>query len=490
MSAAFKEEPEAPPPHSVQFEQAVLGSVLLGAKPPALATDDFHRRDHQLIWTALDALRRAGNSPDVLLVFRELERTQNIDAAGGLGYLKTLTDNTPDSANVEKYAKEVRELARQRRLFFLGFEIQRELSSGATSSQIALGLQPLLEAFAQPDGSKTKLQTLDFGQMRPHVKDGYLVKGLFHRGTLVAINGVSGSGKTFFATDIAMHLAANRAWRGMRVQGGTVVYGALEGPASAENRFVAGRLSGGLPETLPLRLTPGPINLRDTADVLDLITVATEAASDFGQPCVAVFVDTLSRAMSGGDENGPEDMGALIRGADAVRLATGAAVFLVHHLGKDESRGGRGHSSLKGALDTEIEVSARDGLHIAAVTKQRDLASGAHYAYRLKVVELGRDEDGDPVTTCVVDPVDQEPAAPKRKEPVGDNQRKLLAALQERHRQNPAADLISTADLQAIAEAQGIDRKRRQEVVEKLLEYSWLQRCAGGYRYLPEEPAP
>jgi AAA domain/DnaB-like helicase N terminal domain len=479
--------------YSVEAEQSLLGSLL--SDPAAwnqavgvIVQGDFYRPDHQLIFGAISALAVSGRPTDAVTVSDHLERSGKLEKAGGLAYLGKIVRETPSTTNVGAYVDVVSEYARLRRLQSIGPNIEQAISEGATALQIVEGLRPILDVFTRSAAPKSRLTTLDFAQMRPHIDDGYLIKGLFHRATLIAVNGVSGSGKTFFATDVAMYLAAGKPWRGLRVQGGTVVYAALEGPASAENRFVAGRLNGNFPEAVPLRLTPGPVNLRDPADVSDLITVVTQAASDFSQPCVAVFVDTLSRAMSGGDENGPEDMGALIRGADAVRLATGAAVFLVHHLGKDESRGGRGHSSLKGALDTEIEVSAKDGLHVAAVTKQRDLASGTQYAYRLKVTELGRDEDGDPVTTCIVDPVSDFQAPSTRKELKGENQQKLLAALQEWKRQNLGSELISSADLTAMAKGQGINRQRRQEVIEKLVEYEWLSKVAGGYRFNSEDP--
>jgi hypothetical protein len=332
------------------------------------------------------------------------------------------------------------------------------------------------------------LRGIDFGDMQPHLLDGYLIKGLLGRNALVAIIGTSGSGKTFFAADIAVHIAARQSWRGHAVDGGLVIYAALEGPVSAENRFVACRTGGGFAPTTPLRLTPGPVNLRAPEDVAALIAFAKQAESDFGEKCVAVFIDTLSRAIAGGDENGPEDMGALIAGADAVRAATGATVVLVHHFGKDESRGGRGHSSFKCALDTEIEVSGLTDPRIVTVTKQRDLPAGTRFAFCLKVVELGRDNDGDPVTTCIVKPTD--PPATERQQPAGKNQAALLAGLTEWQRQHPEADIISGIELREIGKAQGLPRKRLHEAIGGLEKFGWVQPCIGGFRILPEAISP
>jgi hypothetical protein len=332
------------------------------------------------------------------------------------------------------------------------------------------------------------LTGIDFADMQAHLSDGYVIKGLLGVAVLAAIISPTGAGKTFFGADLATHVAARRSWRGRRVRGGLVVYAALEGAVSAENRFVAARIGCNFPAALPLRLTPGPVNLRDTVDVALLIAFVREAESAHGEKCVAIFIDTLSRALAGGDENGPEDMGALIAGADAVRRATHATVILVHHLGKDESRGARGHSSLKAALDTEIEIADKNGLRVATVHKQRDLPAGAQFAFRLQSVELGRDDDGDPVTSCVIEPVEELPSS--RKQPTGANQRKLLAALQEWRRAHPDNPPLSSTELRAIAKTQSLATKRLQEATEGLEKFGWLQPCVGGYRFLPDEAPP
>ena len=132
------------------------------------------------------------------------------------------------------------------------------------------------------------------------------------------------------------------------------------------------------------------INLRDPVDQLRLVEFIRAAESDHGDKCALTFVDTLGRAMAGGNENAPDDMGALIGGADVVRRATGTCVGLLHHLGKDESRGARGHNSLRAALDTEIEITLSDKQLVATVTKQRDWPDGDKFGFTLKPVELER----------------------------------------------------------------------------------------------------
>jgi hypothetical protein len=97
-------------------------------------------------------------------------------------------------------------------------------------------------------------------------------------------------------------------------------------------------------------------------------------------------------------------MGAFIKNVDAIRSATGAHVCIVHHTGKDAAKGARGHSSLRAATDTEIELTTKDGISTAQVTKQRDGKIPPPFSYTLREVVLGADSDGDPVTTCIVEP--------------------------------------------------------------------------------------
>jgi hypothetical protein len=150
-----------------------------------------------------------------------------------------------------------------------------------------------------------------------------------------------------------------------------------------------------------------------------------------------VVFDTLARAMAGGNENSPEDMGMLVRHSDMIRAKTGAHVLWVHHTGKDLLKGARGHSSLRAATDTELEVTHDEasGARVLKVTKQRDISSvGLELAGKLIAVELGIfDCWGRAVTACVVEPV----GVPERtsKERSGQNgkvQRIILTLIEDR----------------------------------------------------------
>src|SRR5205085_7024209 len=117
--------------------------------------------------------------------------------------------------------------------------------------------------------------------------------------------------------------------------------------------------------------------------------------ADLGMPVELIIIDTLSRVLAGGNENAPDDMGSFVRNVDRLRADTGAAVLVVHHTGKDTSRGARGHSLLHAATDTEIETSKDDvsGVYTAKVTKQRELPTEGALSFSLRQIELGFDQD-------------------------------------------------------------------------------------------------
>jgi hypothetical protein len=114
-------------------------------------------------------------------------------------------------------------------------------------------------------------------------------------------------------------------------------------------------------------------------------------------------------------------MGQFISNIDMIRERTAATVLVVHHFGKDESRGMRGHNSLRAAADTVIEVSDLTHGRVYVVEKQKDGKTGGTHGFRLEQHDLGRDDDGDQIAACVVVPCDSsmDIKKPNKKLPAG-----------------------------------------------------------------------
>lgn len=219
-----------------------------------------------------------------------------------------------------------------------------------------------------------------------------LVKGLLDCGAMTILYGESNTGKTFAAMDLAYHVASGQPWGGMRTAGLPAVYVVAEGGNGARKRAAALVEKYGPCDGFHFVLSP--VNLLDPAADLGPLIELLKTVDDLG----LVVLDTLSRVMAGGDENSSVDMGALVRHLDAIRAVTGAHVLVVHHTGKDTAKGARGHSLLRAATDTEIEVT----VGCIGVTKQRDLDKEYVTGFDLVPVTLGVDGEGDPVTSCTV----------------------------------------------------------------------------------------
>ena len=184
-----------------------------------------------------------------------------------------------------------------------------------------------------------------------------------------------------------------------------MIYAALEGNRGFRNRVAAWKEAHDtLENPILFAAIQSSINLLDASAAVPALIASIQAAADkFVSPVKLVVVDTLSRALAGGDENSSVDMGTLIANMDRIRAETGAAVLFVHHSGKDQAKGARGWSGIKAAIDTEIEVRVDEaGTRVAETVKQREMKKGDIFAFTLDVIELGMNQHGEPVTTCLV----------------------------------------------------------------------------------------
>ena len=230
-----------------------------------------------------------------------------------------------------------------------------------------------------------------------------LIKKLINKGEMCVLFGKSNTGKTFLALDIALHICLNLTWQGKKVKGGAVVYIAAEGGRGIKDRIKAFKQHYDLNDFPDFHIIPETVLLGKEASMLTELMASLKYIDDIQ----LIVIDTLARSIGGADENSSVDMGAFIKSCGILQNETGAHVMVVHHAGKDEARGARGHSSLKAAVDTEIQVSQKDGVITAEVTKQRDGETGEKFFFELKKYMLEQDEDGDFITSCVLTNVDQ-----------------------------------------------------------------------------------
>lgn len=243
----------------------------------------------------------------------------------------------------------------------------------------------------------------------------HLIKGLLTCNELSMLLGESQSGKSFIAIDLAMAIARGVDFFGRRSLRGGVIYQAGESatgvrrkrlPAYRRHYDVAG-------DRVPFVLLQEPLDLYTSDDATEaFIEECRYWAKTFGAlPLRLIVIDTFNKATPGANENDGRDMGAVLARCDRIRRETGAHVMLVHHLNSGGTKA-RGHTSLFANVENVITVKriedASDGdgrpMREWKIAKQKDGEDGVARRFVLRGVQIGVDEDGEPVTSCVVMP--------------------------------------------------------------------------------------
>lgn len=226
------------------------------------------------------------------------------------------------------------------------------------------------------------------------------VTGFIPQTSLGVMYGQSGTRKSFIAIDISCAIATGSLWHNQKTRKGAVVYVAAEGQMGISKRVKAWEIVTGQQVT-QLYILGQAVVMSDATAQINLIHAIQELEKNNDIKAELIILDTLARNFSG-DENNPDAMGKFVRGCDFVKTSTGASVLAIHHSGKDKSKGGRGHSSLHGAVDCEFQVShdSKTGLTTLTNTKMKDAEEADDVIFDFQTVKLGiTSEDGEPITS-------------------------------------------------------------------------------------------
>jgi hypothetical protein len=206
------------PPHDIEAEQAVLGSMMLSAAAAevclqALGEDDFYRPAHQVIFSVITGLVRGGGQADAITVKDSLEAAGEIGRIGGAVYLHTLIASVPAPASAPHYARIVRERAVRRRLLFAGRRILQLAATSESDEAHGLTERALREIEDVRDsglGDGLTVQTITEFLDVPPEEDEYdwIVPGLLERGDRMILTGMEGAGKSTLFRQLAVTIAA------------------------------------------------------------------------------------------------------------------------------------------------------------------------------------------------------------------------------------------------------------------------------------------
>jgi KaiC/GvpD/RAD55 family RecA-like ATPase len=318
-----------------------------------------------------------------------------------------------------------------------------------------------------------------------------IVQHLYGGGTVIAVVGTPGAGKTALGIDHGLHVAANEPWFGLKVCGGPVVYFAVEAPASVIMRAKAAAERKFPGRHLPFYLATGTPELggdeTSIADTERMIATVRQVESKEGAAVKLVQIDTLASCLGNGDENG-EGMIRLVAAAKQVATTIACAVMLIHHPSKANSQGLRGHGSLAGACDAILTIAAEEisGIRTAILAKSRDSATGLQICYTLEQVTLpDLDSFGDAHTTVIVRLAEVRQHRPR---PSGKQQLALLFELERRHRSGETA--WDEATVRKAGRDLDMPRNSPHAALKALIKAGYVTGCQSRLvlRFPPEAP--
>lgn len=244
----------------------------------------------------------------------------------------------------------------------------------------------------------------------------WLVQNLLGDSEVSVLFGPPGSAKSVLAQDLATHVAAGLPWFGRTTLQGAVLYIALERAEVVKRRAAALRIKHNFDIGLPFALMRGVLDFRQSSTA----TFVTEAVGQLhkvtGIKPVLIVIDTFNRALCGGDENSPKDVGSVIARIAEIQAETGAHVLLVHHQPQEGNARMRGHGALLAAADCTIHVEKDAEVRSATVMKANDAEENQSVVFQLESVTVA-EQGGERTTAPVVTPVDGILAAkpPKKK---------------------------------------------------------------------------
>lgn len=239
----------------------------------------------------------------------------------------------------------------------------------------------------------------------------WLIDGLLPARGLACIVGPPKSGKSFLTTDMLCSVARGARYAGRETLAGPVVYLTGEGVSGFKRRLVAMRrhleIEG---QGVPFFMIENVPDLGSEAT--DLPQLLAELDAFLARECPegprAIVLDTLARCMGEADENSARDMGRFVTRCSAIERHFSCLVVVVHHVGKDPTRGGRGSNALNGAADVTMLVEKTETFSTVRVEEMKDGREGQEWRFRLVPYLLSETSDtpsetSGEVSTCVVE---------------------------------------------------------------------------------------
>jgi hypothetical protein len=278
---------------------------------------------------------------------------------------------------------------------------RKELAEMAKKAEVITNQAVVTESEQLPEVFNSVPQLLNI-EAWDTIKDEpveWIIQNVLPAKGFCALYGPPGSYKSFIALDIAEAIATGRTWMGNAVSNpGAVLIIAGEGHGGIGARIMACKINNNTKDGAEIYVIRHQLNLRSSADDFNLLMESIdELIQRKGIDLRLIQIDTLARAFGGGNENDSQDMGAFIHNCGRMQRKLDCAMMPLHHSGKDSTKGLRGHSSLLGAVDTQLELQKiamdepKDGVAgrgIITISKQKDGQDNLKFGFEMIHIDI------------------------------------------------------------------------------------------------------
>lgn len=369
--------------YDVGAERAVLGACLKGGRDliedirTQLPPDAFYTAQNVTVWRAVTSLMDDGVEVDVLSVPQRIMQHGGFskDDPGLHVYVDNLHEYSFSFRDIAQHVKTIVEYARVRRFHAAGLRMTQlaasageRLQSGLldTLENLVSGVREDIDDLGERPNALPSLRAslLDSKQLDHIPPLTPIIDNTIMRNTLAWVIGAPSAGKSLVALDMAGAVGTGGVWQGQRAHEADVLYVVGEGAPGMLPRVRAWEGSAGhLMDNV--YFLPIAVQVALPSEWKALVDLAAEMLPGL------IIIDTQAMSTVGMDENSPLDMGRYVNACQMLRIASGACVMSVHHLGRFGEHM-RGHSSLDGVAQTIIRVADEDGRYTVVCEKQKD----------------------------------------------------------------------------------------------------------------------
>lgn len=378
-------------------EQGLLGAViynpqLLNTVSTIIKASDFEIYTHRKLYSLICEYQfDIVEGEQLISLSDKIESKLGVEAfnsLGGLSYIVDLLKVRLSECLVRVYAEDIAENGRKREAKAAVMDFYKgELSQ-----------EHLIEKLLTTSNTKNRNLSFSCGSSGYEQEATFIIDDYLPARSFGVAYGSSGSYKSFHVIDWGCSVATGKQWNGKDTDKGLVVYIAGEGATGAKKRVRAWEMAN-KEEAKDFVIIGNAVKINTQEGLSILSSTLNEIEQQYDKSISLVIIDTLARCLEG-DENSPTDMGAFVSSCDTIKERFNTTVLVVHHSGKDESKGARGHTSLRGACDFEYKISKKDGqIYELNCTKAKDSEPPQTQDFKLDLFELYTDKKGKRITS-------------------------------------------------------------------------------------------